>query len=501
VHPVVTEGIVDDAALAAILQPRTGLVLERDMGDGTFTMEQGPLRHYARRVEILPALDAVGHAVRQVVELELAIPYWGWLFATPYRRVLGRLDTSGPRQRPPWWAPPDRLDTQAAVTLAALCLLSLVLGYATALLSQTITFAAKEFHTGKQAQGVALASVRADILLSFPLVALTDRRGRRRIVLLATAAACVITAAGAAVPSLPLLIATQVPARGLLTAGAVIVAVMAAEEMPAGARAYAVSLLSMSGAIGVSATLWLLPLADISISAWRILFALALLGLIPLVSIARNLAETRRFEAPHAEVGFSGHGSRLWLLAISAFLLALFLTPAAQFMNEYLRDDRGFTGTRIALFSLLTGTPGGLGVIIGGRLADVYGRRIVGALAVVVGVGTTIAVFAVAGWPLWAWSAVGSLFGAATVPALGVYGPELFPTSLRGRANGVLGLLGRAGSVIGLLFVGYVSARHGFGVAFALLGVGPALLALLIFTRYPETAHQALEDLNPEDRH
>ena len=153
-----------------------------------------------------------------------------------------------------------------------------------------------------------------------------------------------------------------------------------------------------------------------------------------------------------------------------------------------------------ALFSLLTGTPGGLGVVVGGRLADVYGRRIVGAIAVVVGVATTVAVFAVAGWPLSAWSAIGSLFGAATVPALGVYGPELFPTSLRGRANGVLGVLGRAGSVIGLLFVGYVSARHGFGVAFALLAIGPAALAVLVFTRYPETAHQALEDLNPEDR-
>ena len=223
---VVTERTVDDAELAAILQPRQGLVLERRTGEGTFVMEQGPLRHYAREVTVTPAPGG-GHAVRQVVEAELAVPYWGWLFAVPYRRALARLDSGGARrpgeagrqgrasdQRPPWWAPPDRLDQQAAVTLAALCLLSLVLGYATALLSQTITFAAKEFHAGKPAQGIALASVRADILLSFPLVALTDRRGRRRILLVATAAACVVTAIGAGAPSLPALILARCPLAG-----------------------------------------------------------------------------------------------------------------------------------------------------------------------------------------------------------------------------------------------------------------------------------------------
>jgi MFS family permease len=93
------------------------------------------------------------------------------------------------------------------------------------------------------------------------------------------------------------------------------------------------------------------------------------------------------------------------------------------------------------------------------------------------------------------------MIGAATVPALGVYGPELFPTSLRGRANGIIAILGVTGSVIGLLLAGFLSDRwNGLGPALALLSIGPALMAVLVLVAYPETAHRELEELNPEDR-
>ena len=87
-----------------------------------------------------------------------------------------------------------------------------------------------------------------------------------------------------------------------------------------------------------------------------------------------------------------------------------------------------------------------------------------------------------------------------TIPALGVYGPELFPTSLRGRANGIIAVLAVAGSVVGLLVAGYLSDRWGgLGPPLAVLSVGPLLMALLVLAAYPETAHRELEELNPED--
>jgi MFS family permease len=194
------------------------------------------------------------------------------------------------------------------------------------------------------------------------------------------------------------------------------------------------------------------------------------------------------------------HAGRFWLLGASAFLASIFVAPASQFMNDFLRDDLGYSAARISMFTLLTNTPGAIGIVIGGRLADTRGRRMVGAVGVAGGTALTVAMVLSGGWPMWALSALGAIVGAATVPALGVYGPELFPTALRGRANGIISILGVAGSVVGLLVAGFLSDRWGgFGPALAVLSVGPALMALLVLVAYPETARRELEDLNPED--
>ena len=90
--------------------------------------------------------------------------------------------------------------------------------------------------------------------------------------------------------------------------------------------------------------------------------------------------------------------------------------------------------------------------------------------------------------------------GALIVPALGVYRPELFPTALRGRAAGLIEIITVAGSAVGLLTVGALADRWGsFGGPMAVAAVAPLVVAVLVMTRFPETAHHTLEDLNPED--
>ena len=170
-------------------------------------------------------------------------------------------------------------------------------------------------------------------------------------------------------------------------------------------------------------------------------------------------------------------------------------------MNDFLRTERGFSAARISLFTLLTNTPGGIGIVIGGRLADTRGRRVVGAIGTTGGVLFTVGMVLSQGWPMWALSVMGAVLGAMVVPALGVYGPELFPTSLRGRANGIITIVGVGGSVIGLLVAGVLSDRwNGLGPALSVLALGPLLMAILVLVAYPETAHRELEEINPEDQ-
>jgi MFS family permease len=420
------------------------------------------------------------------------------VFLWPLRHAL-RTRRDGQRQ--PWWAPPDRLDLRAAQVLGLLATLSVVGGYLGTLITQTITYAADEFHTSDAGQGATLASVRVGAFIALALVAAADRRGRRALLIATTAGGVIVTATGALVPNLVGLGISQTVARGLSAALGLLIAVVAAEEMPAGSRAYAISLLAMAAALGAGFCVMALPLADLGSRGWRLLYVLPLLSLPLIHRIARRMPESRRFERRHGDASAAGHGRRFWLLADAGFLLAVVANPASQFQNEYLRTERHFSAARISLFVIATNTPGGLGVVIGGRLADVRGRRIVASVAVLVGTMATVAMYLVSGWGLWFWSVLGAVIGSATIPALLVYGPELFPTTLRGRANGGISLVTVGGTVLGLLSAGLLSDRLGsFGPAMAILSVGPALLAVLILAAFPETAHVELEELNPEDR-
>ena len=492
---LVTTARVPRERVAELLEPRDGLVVEAADGEGEFVATTGPVDGYRRTLRVEEHDEDV--EVTQTVTYRLVFPVLGLVLALPYARVLGRL---GRPHRHPWWAPPEPIDARAASMLGSLCALAAVAAYPGVVLGQTIEFAREELAFSVSSQSFALAILRADFVVALGVVVVADRRGRRAVTLAAIALGCILNAVSALSPSLPFLVGTQVVGRGFLTGAAVLIGILAAEEMPAGCRAYAVSLLTMVGGLGAGTALLALPLADLGVQGWRLLFVLSLAGLPLVVAFGRHLPESRRFRTPHAEVRMGGHGRRLWLLGVSALLFGLFLAPASQYQTVFLRRERGFSASRISLFAIGTNIWGGIGIVAGGRLADVRGRRAVAAVGIVGGVSCTVAMFFSAGWTIWAWSVVGSIVGAVTVPALGVYGPELFPTSLRGRANGIISGLGRVGSVVGLVIIA-VLVRDGRPLApiIALLAVGPALLAVLVLTAYPETAHRELEELNPED--
>ena len=500
---LVVRSTVDRAGLDALLRPRHDLLVEKDLGQGRFGLDDGPVDRYGRRVEIESragrdeADDAPTFRVTQTVDFRLRIPYFRWLFVVPFKRALARPG----RDRAPWWAPPAVLDARAASVLGALAAVAVVFGYLNTLFTQTISFAGDEFGAGNSAQGIAGGVVRVGGILALMVVSTADRRGRRGVLLFAAMAGAVLAVTGALAPSLAWLTGSQMVARGFAGALLILVAIVAAEEMPAGSRAYAVSLLAMAGGLGAGVCVLSLRLADLGPRGWRLLYLIPVAA-IPLVrNVGRHLPESRRFVARHAQATVSGHGRRLLLMAGSALLVNLFVAPQSQFSNRFLRTERGFSGGRIGLMSVAIGTPAGIGIVVGGRIADVRGRRLVGALSLAGGTLMTVAFFYSRGWTMWAWALVGTMIADAAIPALGVYGPELFPTGLRGRANGIAGVTGLAGSAAGLVSAGLLADHFGrIAPAMAILAVGPLALALLVILAYPETAGRELEDINPEDK-
>jgi MFS family permease len=507
----VNELDVDEDGLHAVVAARDDILLEDlDTADPAgqdfhFTCAEGPFTTYERTVHA-DRIPAGGYHVREEIVWDIAIPLWAPLFRPLVARQLRRtgppeiLDEGQAARRAPWWSPPARLDARSSSILSMLCGLSMLAGYLGTTITQTMTYAAKEFGASTAQQGATLAAVRVGVLLSLVLVTISDRRGRHKLLLVCAIGGVAASVAGAASPGLVALGGTQTVARAFATALALLIGVVSVEEMPAGGRAYAASVLTMTAALGAGGAVLLLPLADLGLYAWRIVYAVPLLGLPFFIRIAWRIPESRRFARPHGRATLRGHRGRLALLATASFFGLVFLAPVSQFQNEFLRSEHGFTAIQLTLFTLATNTPAGIGIVVGGRLADLRGRRVVGAVASVGGAILVAIGYQVSGAALWvAWLA-GTVVAAAAVPALGVYGAELFPTALRGRANGLITLAGVVGSSIGLILAGRFETHFGsFGPGMAILAVGPLIVAALVVTLYPETAHVELEVLNPED--
>lgn len=516
-------------------QPRADIVAERALGVDRFEADGGPFRQYERRLCLREAAPGAADDEWELVETtsyRLAVPVWAPLFHFPVKSALRRRqDVHGY-----WWAPPDRLDARTATVLGLLCTVQVLDGYLGTVLSQTLTFAADEFGHGNTAQGVVLAAVRAGVLIALVTAALADRHGRKRLLVASGLASCAITALGAASPGLWFLGATQLVARGLSTALGILIVILAAEEMPARSRAWAMSVLVLCAGLGSGMAVWVLPVADLHPSAWRIVYVVPLAGVAVMVWAGRRLPESQRFMPPGTtpdearqacaqpepetahktaqpavsravrdtadDEAAARRRRRLALLAASAFLIAMFAAPASGLRNDFLKDELQYSAATISLFTVVTSTPIGIGVLAGGYLADRRGRRPVGAAGLVLGAVLIVWAYFTSGFSLWALTLAAGVLGAVAVPALAVYGPELFGTFRRGQSNGVIALVGVTGSALGSVVAGWLSDALGgqLAPALALLAVGPLAVAALVLWKFPETAGQELEELNPEDR-
>lgn len=386
-----------------------------------------------------------------------------------------------------------------------LALAQLSYAWSNTIFTQTVSWAADDFGASDASIGIAAAAVRWGVVLALPVAVLGDRAGRRRATLVAAWLAPVLTALGALAPGFAWLAASQAVARPMALALSLMVAVVAAEEMGDDSRALALGLLAIAAGVGAGAVVALLPLAELDVpgvgSGWRALYLLSAAWLaVPLV-LHRRLRETARFAARTEGPRPPLPGARLAVQATVAVLANVFIAGASVFLVNYLRDVRGFPAARVSVFTLVTASPAAVGLVAGGRLADRRGRRALGAASLAVGAVCFVATYRTSGAAMWATALAGGVALGVAYPATGVYRGEMFATRGRGTASGLVTTASLLGGSVGLLVAGVLIGRGAsYGDVMALLAIGPLAASVVILAAYPETAHRALEDINPSDR-
>lgn len=375
--------------------------------------------------------------------------------------------------------------------------------YANTLFTQTVAYAAQDFNISEQGQGIGAAIIRWGVVISLPLAALADRIGRRRLIIICAFGAPIITALGGLAPSFTVLVATQTIGRPLALVLTILIGIVATEEMSSDSRAWAISVLALAAGLGAGIALAALPIADLGADSWRIIYAISLIWLFLAIILQRRLPETTRFierHERHLEHTTHIDKTRLITQSLVAIFGNIFIAASSVFQVRYLRDDRDYSAVMITAFTLLTGTPASIGLLIGGRLADTRGRRLLSAITFPLGALLLTAAFSTSGQPMWLASLSGGICLGLAYPAMAVYRGEMFPTLHRSFASGVIMTASLIGGSVGLIGAGYFLNRDvSYGTVMSWLLIGPVIAGILVYTTFPESARRELEELNPQD--
>ena len=415
---------------------------------------------------------------------------------------------TSPNRLPAWAKPSEPLTARQRRILVLVGLASMSAAFINTLFTQTVAFAADEFNISKSGQGIGAAIVRLGIVICLPLVALADRRGRRPVMIAMAWAAPLVSALGAIAPSYSFLVATQAVGRPLGLTLDILIAVVAVEEMPRDGRAYATGILAVLSGIGGGIAVASLPLADISVTSWRFIYVIGLVWLVIAYALMKWLPESERFirhvpktkmRAAYIADALRGNLGRICSVV---FLTNIYIATASIFQNRYLKDERGYSAALVALFTIVTSSPATFGLIIGGRVADERGRRILGATLVPIGAFLLALSFSTSGVVMWLVAIAGGLAFGISYPALAVYRGELFPTGNRATSSFLITVAALLGGSIGLVAGGMlVDSGWSYGTVMLSFAAISLVVSVLILAFYPETANKDLEDLNPQDAH
>src|SRR5947209_4952353 len=260
-----------------------------------------------------------------------------------------------------------------------------------------------------------------------------------------------------------------------------------------------------ASALVYTAVYWLLP----ETLAWRVLFGIGLLPAVFVFWIRRHIEEAEIFQTrrrDHPPAGFSHlfsafRGPHLWVTVKISLMVA-----GAQgggyaigiWMPTYLRTVREFSATATGGFLLVQILGALFGFLLGSYLSDAIGRKwtfmwsAIGSFLMIliymfVPMDNTMLLFV--GIPLF------TIF-LIKFPPMGPFMTELYPTAVRGTAQGFCYNAGRAlGSFLPAI-VGFVSQSLPLGATIAFFSAFASAIMVVMLLLLPETRGRSLTSLD-----
>ncbi len=395
-------------------------------------------------------------------------------------------------------------------------------GYDSSILALLLPDIQSTFRVSEAVLGVTRIPIELGLFVAFFVTRLSDRLGRRPLLLWSVVGYTVFTAATAFSWDIWSFAFFQFGSRVFLGAEYAVGVTMIVEEFPAGKRGRALGTLLTFAALGTIAVGMLIfaGLAESGLG-WRAFYLVGLVPLLLLIPFRRRLRETQRFtdmraerargetqeEVPFLEPWKPQYRRNLVLVGIVHMLRSIPIFGSTAWWAFYAERERGFTAVEVSIYIIASYGLGCMGYYVCGRLMERIGRRPTALLYFSGGIVFSVVLFQTASKPV-AFVALmlAVFFGLGMGPVMSSFATELFPTHIRGQAAAwIRNWFEIAGYVFGPALVGILGdhatgAIGNIGDTVTLLMILQLPALYLIWKFMPETKGLELEEILPDDQ-
>jgi putative MFS transporter len=373
---------------------------------------------------------------------------------------------------------------------------------------------AATFHLGNQAIGVIASIVRFGTVMSFLVIASSDRIGRKPVISVTVLGYGFFTLLTGLSRGLATFTLFQSCSQVFLASEFGMAIVIISEEFPDELRGRAIAGFHMAAFVGVAVASQLYGHMAESAWGWRGMY---LLGIAPILLVAflrRYVRETARFLAhrgslavheswrerlrTHVKLFRGPYRGRLILVALLANSVGFVGGPTITYFSLFAKRDHHWTSSQVGTAFTAAYLMATVGTIMCGYLLDLVGRRITTSIFYLGAAVSMLVLFQSTEHRTMMLALMATMFayqGART--ATSALSAELFPTEIRAAGySSTIQTLGQLAWFMSPVLVGTLSMfLGGLGNAASVCAVGPIVGAVLILLYAPETLGKTLEEM------